>query len=324
MKVVLDIDKLLLDDDISESEYTRLKVLAAKDTGSLAFNILIGFGVIATAAGALSLLRSAAASIALGVALSLAGVMLRARYIRQWGVLGAILLLVGSMLAAGGIIIRTEGGVSGFLAVTVLCLAGGVLARSSLLVAMAALALSATVGAATAYEHAMYTLVIRQPTVTVLLFGLLSWLAYRLSLRLVSDYQRLAIIFARTCLFLVNLGFWVGSLWGDSLWQERGTWDFNSGTVVPSSVFIAGWAAGLIVTGVWAVRVNRRWVVNLLAVFGAIHFYTQYFEWLGASPTTILGSGLAALGIALAIVRYNARFKAPPSVVSPLLSSALR
>src|SRR6266480_2095137 len=257
MKVVLDIDKLLLDKDITESEYARLKALAAKDTGSLAFNILIGFGVIATAAGALALLRSAPASIVLGVALSLAG---------------------------------------------------GILARSSLLVAMAALALSATVGAATAYDHAMYGLVIRQPSVTVLLFGLLSWLAYRLSLRLATDYQRLAIIFARTSLFLVNLGFWVGSLWGDSLWRERDVWDFNSGTVVPSWVFVVGWAVGLIATGVWAVRVNRRWVVNLLAVFGAIHFYTQYFERLGASPSTILGSGLAALGIAVAIVRYNARF----------------
>jgi hypothetical protein len=309
MKVVLDIDKLLLDEDITESEYARLKELAAKDTASLAFNILIGFGVIATAAGALALLRSAPASIVLGVALSFAGVTLRARHLRQWGVLAAILLLVGSILAAGGIVISTQGGVSGYLAVTVLCLASGILARSSLLVALAALALSASVGAATAYDHAMYALVVRQPSVTVLLFGLLSWVAYRLSLRLATDYQRLAIIFARTCLFLVNLGFWVGSLWGDSLWQERDVWDFNSGTAVPSVVFVVGWAAALIVTGVWAVRVNRRWVVNLLAVFGALHFYTQYFEYLGASPSTILGSGVAALGIAMAIVRYNAPFK---------------
>ena len=188
MKIVLDIDKLLLDDDITESEYARFKALAAEDTGSLAFNILIGFGVIATAAGALALLRSAPASIVLGLALSVAGVTLRARYLRQWGVLGAIMLLVGSILTAGGIVIRTEGGVGGFMAVTALCLAGGFLARSSLLVAMAALALSASVGAATAYDHAMYALVIRQPSVTVLLFGLLSWLAYRLSLRLTADY----------------------------------------------------------------------------------------------------------------------------------------
>src|SRR5207249_10539337 len=124
MKVVLDIDKLLLDNDITESEYARLKALAAKDTSSLAFNILIGFGVIATAAGALALLRSAPASIVLGVALSLAGVTLRPRYARQSEVLGAILLLVGSILPTGRIIIRTAGGVSGLLAVTCLCLAG--------------------------------------------------------------------------------------------------------------------------------------------------------------------------------------------------------
>jgi iron complex transport system permease protein len=315
MKVVLDIDKLLHDEEITEVEYARLKALAAEDTSSLAFNILIGFGVIATAGGALALLRSASASIGLGIVLLLAGVTLRAKYVRQWGVLGAILLLVGSILAGGGIVILTEGGVDGFVAVTLLCLAGGILARSGLLIAMAALALSATVGASTGYDHAMYALVIRQPTVTVLLFGLLSWLTYRLSLRLTGDYQRLAIIFARTCLFLVNLGFWVGSLWGDSLWEGRDTWDFRSGTVVPDWVFVVGWAAGLIITGVWAVRVNRRWVVNLLAVFGAIHFYTQYFEWLGASPSTILGSGIAALGIAMAIVRYNARFKVQSPVV---------
>src|SRR5262249_51625110 len=158
------------------------------------------------------------------------------------------------------------------------------LARSSLLVAMAALALSATVGVATGYRYAEYDFAVGQPALTVVLFGLLSWLSYRLSLRLMGDYQRLAIIFARTSLFLVNLGFWVGSLWGDAS--------------VSKWVFVVAWAIGLVVTGVWAVRVNRRWVVNLLAVFAAIHFYTQYFEWLGASPGSILGSGLVALVIA--------------------------
>jgi len=36
-----------------------------------------------------------------------------------------------------------------------------------------------------------------------------------------------------------------------------------------------------------------------------LHFYTQYFERLGASPGSILIAGLVALGIACAIVRYN-------------------
>ena len=119
------------------------------------------------------------------------------------------------------------------------------------------------------------------------------------------DLQPVAITFSRTSLFLVNLGFWVGSLWGDSLWNQGDEWNFGSGSVIPDWVFVIGWAVGLIATGVWAARSNRRWVVNLLAVFGAIHFYTQYFERLGASAGSILAAGLVAIGIAISIVRYN-------------------
>jgi hypothetical protein len=118
-------------------------------------------------------------------------------------------------------------------------------------------------------------LVIRQPTVTVCLFGVLAWAAYQLSKWLPLDYQRLAIIISRTSLFVVNLGFWIGSLWGDSLWNQRDIWNFRSGTIIPDWVFVIGWAVGLIATGFWATRSNKRWVVNLLAVFGAIHFYTH-------------------------------------------------
>jgi iron complex transport system permease protein len=33
------------------------------------------------------------------------------------------------------------------------------------------------------------------------------------------------------------------------------------------------------------VQVNRRWLVNLVALFAGIHFYTQWFERLGATPS---------------------------------------
>lgn len=52
MKIVLDIDKLLAGGQITADEHERLKGFSHKETGSLAFNILIGFGVIATAGGA--------------------------------------------------------------------------------------------------------------------------------------------------------------------------------------------------------------------------------------------------------------------------------
>jgi hypothetical protein len=70
-----------------------------------------------------------------------------------------------------------------------------------------------------------------------------------------------------------------------------------------------GWAALLIGVGMWAARVNRRWVVNLAAVFGAIHFYTQWFERLGAQPLAIILAGLVTVLIAVLLWRYNAAEK---------------
>lgn len=305
MKIVIDVDNLLEEGRITNEEYERLNSLAVQETGALAFNILIGFGVIATAGGALAVLASGPTAILLGFLLSAAGVYLSASYAKEWGLLGSTLLLVGSIMAAGGILVVTEGGVVGFLIVTLLCLVGSVLAKSSLLAAVAVLSLSSTVGVMTAYKHATYMLAICQPTVTVGLFSLLALGSYHLSKVLSQDYQRLAIIVSRTSLFVVNLGFWVGSLWGDSLWYQREMSSFRSGAVIPDGVFVVGWAVSLVATGVWAARANKRWVVNLVAVFGAIHFYTQFFERLGASPGSILVAGPVALGIAFAIVRYN-------------------
>lgn len=304
MKVTLDIDKLLQERRITSAEYGRLKDFAAGDTGSLALNLLLGFGVIATAAGALVLLHSAQASLVLGAVIGIAGIMVTAQSPRTWGVLGSTLLLVGALLAAGAVLALTEGRSSGFLGVTVLFLVTGILARSGLLVALATLALAHTVGAATGYSHAMYMLVIQQPTLTVILFTLLSWAAYRFSLTWQPEFQRLALISARTSLLLVNFGFWIGSLWGDSPGRSRSGWA-GSTQIIPDWAFGVAWAVALIGAGIWAARENRRWVVNLVAVFGAIHFYTQYFERLGASPGTILAAGLVAIGIALALVRYN-------------------
>lgn len=321
MKVTLDIDKLLRDGRITSAEYAKLKGFAAAETGSLALNILLGFGVVATAGGTLALLQSAQSSIVLGALLAGGGVVLHNHSPRVWGVLSTILLLVGALLAGGGIIALTHGRPSGFLIVTILLLLAGIAARSGLLVACGTLALSPTVGAATGYGHATYTLVIQQPALTVVLFSLISWAAYRLSLKLEPEFQRLAIISARTSLFLVNFGFWVGSLWGDSPGRAAERWArMGGGQTVPDWAFGVSWAVALLATGVWAARENRRWVVNLVAVFGAIHFYTQYFERLGASPGSILAAGLGAIAIAMALVRYN-RSDVIPRPPSPATSS---
>jgi hypothetical protein len=115
---------------------------------------------------------------------------------------------------------------------------------------------------------------------------------------------------ARTSIVLVNFGFWIGSLWGDPLMLLRGmdgkdpSLLFDS-ILIPDWVFSIGWAAALIAAGVWAARANRRWLVNTAAAFGALHFYTQWFDRLGATPASVLLGGVVMLGIALALWMFN-------------------
>lgn len=305
MKIVLDIDALLAGGKITSEEYDRLQRFALKETSSLAFNILISVGVIATAVGTLALLPTPVTAIALGILLAVAGVLLTRRLVDEWGLLGSILLLVGSITAAGGIVALDEGGPAGFAIVTVLSIIAAIITNSVLLSIIATLSLSAAVGAGTAYGHATYVLSIQQPTLTVVLFSILAFAAYRLSRSFPGAYERVAITVSRTSLFLVNLGFWVGSLWGDSLWYNQAEWSFGTNALIPDWVFAVAWAVGLVAAGVWAARANKRWMVNLLAVFGTIHFYTQYFERLGAMPASILVAGLLAIAIAFGVFYYN-------------------
>jgi len=305
MRVVLDLDKLLAQGRITPAQYEEIKALAEAKAGNLALNILLGFGVWAIALGALALLNSAIASIQIGLILTSLGIYLKIRYPRPWGAFAQMLLLVGTLMSAGGIIAFTQGSVGGFLLITALLVVGTVLAKSGLLSALSALSLSATVGAMTAYDHASYYIIIQQPSLTIALFAILGWLSYQLSKRVSEDYEGLGIIFARTCLFLVNFGFWVGSLWGDSLGQPRDVWGFGKDAIISDETFVIAWALALIGGVIWGIRQHRMWVVNTLTVFGAIHFYTQYFERFGAHPLTLMLGGIIALIIVLGLFRYN-------------------
>lgn len=48
----------------------------------------------------------------------------------------------------------------------------------------------------------------------------------------------------------------------------------------------------------------------IIAVFGGILFYTQWFERLGASQGTVLAAGLLALGFAVGLLVMNTKIKA--------------
>lgn len=314
MKVVLDLTRLHQEGKITQDEFDRLGRYAASETGSLAINLLIGFGVVAVSGGLLAMQPSELAAAAIGSAILGLGLGITYSAGRRWDVLAVICVLTGALLLAGGIVAYGEASPAAFLISAALLGAAGVVARSGLLVALAVIGLAAALGSSTGYRHAVYQLTVTEPALTVLLFGLLAYAANRLAHHLAADYARLALIAARTSVLAVNFGFWIGSLWGDRLMLSRLLVDPIAAAdtslpavVIPAWAFSIGWAAALIGAAIWAVRVNRRWLVNVAAIFGAIHFYTQWFERLGATPVSVLLGGLLALGFAIALWTFNNR-----------------
>lgn len=324
MKITLDISKLVEEGKLTSEEADKLTKLAAHDTGSLGINILIGFAVVAIAAGAVALVPAPLTAVGFGLALFIAGFAIALNRVQHWILLGQICLVIGALMFGGGVIAYRADALASMLIVTGIFFLAAIVARSSLLMALAVLAGSACLGARTGYSHALYSLAIFEPTLTVVLFSAVALIAYQASRRLSAEYERLAITAARTSLLLINFGFWIGSLWGDPLMLIRSvaakdvSSAFMTQTVIPATVFSVLWAGALLGAGIWAVQVNRRWLVNLVAVFAGIHFYTQWFERLGATPTSVLLGGLVMLVSALALWMLNRRI--PDSRVLPATS----
>ncbi len=297
MIITLDLTKLLNDGKITRDEHDKLLALGTKAAGSLVFNILIAFGVIGVAAGIIVLVPNAATGIVIGGSLLAGGLAAYAAGLKQWEVLASICVLVGALVLGGGVIVLTDASAAAFLLIAAGFAVAGAIAGSGLLVSLAVLALSSAIGARTGYEHATYFLGIEAPALTILLFAAVALGTFLISRVLSATHERLAIIASRTSLFLVNFGFWIGSLWGDTIGQST----FH----IPEIAFSLGWAVGLIGLAAWAVFRERLWVINLTAVFGAIHFYTQWFEHLGAQPASVLIGGLTAIGFALGLRYLN-------------------
>ena len=318
MKITLDLSRLVEEGKLTASEAERLKGLAKHDTGSLGINILIGFGVVAVAAGVGALVPTAMTAIMIGAALFAVGLMLILQRAEAWDLLAQICLVIGALTLAGGVLVIDNGSLRAAIAITFGLAAASVIARSSLLAALAVISLAGCFGARTGYMHALSSLSLPEPAVTIVVFSALALATYLISQRVSADYERIALIAARTSVFLVNFGFWIGSLWGDRLRLVRaiaandaaiqtGGAKTASAVVIPSYVFGIGWALALVAVGVWGAKANRRWVVNIAAVFGAIHFYTQWFEKLGANAATVLLGGLMMLAIAIALWMFNRR-----------------
>ena len=314
IKIVLDVTRLVREGKLTP-EQAELKALASRDIGILAINILMSFGSIAVAAGILALNPTFATGAAIGFALVASGLAVSFGAGERWSLLDTASTVIGALLLSGGVIGALDAGFTGLAFTAILLLGLAVVIRNSLLMALVPLALAGALGSSTGYFPATYMLIVTEPTITIVFFALLALAAHLAGNRGWSAYEGLATVFARMSLVLVNFGFWVGSLWGDHAgeswavggmesWTAREAWE-KAALHVPGWVFTTAWAVLVIGVGIWAARANRRWVVTTAATFGAINFYTQWFERLGTEPWAIIVAGLTIVGIAVGLWRYN-------------------
>lgn len=288
MKVTLDLDALVAEGKLTPDEAERLRGFAAADTSALGANVLFALGATAVACGVAALLPTLETVVALGALLFGAGLFIRMQGFARMQIFAQIVLVIGALALCAGL-----GGLYGEnwlvrAGLTLGLTVSAVLARSGLLAGLAVLGFAMTITFDPDTWPPNHFLVV----VIVALCALILVL-YILSLRLPQAMERLAIIAMRVGIVLVNVAFFAGSVFGDDRLGVSGV------------AFSIAWAIALLAFGAWAVFANRRWVVNSVAVFGAVHFFTQWFMVLGAQPISIVGGGLLLIVFGLALARFN-------------------
>lgn len=353
MRVVLDLKQLLEKRLILPAEASRLQKFSAMATFQFAVSILLVFGVLALAGGILILLASIEgfnneALLLLGVVLIGLGTVLgRVKTEYSLTLVSFVTLILGALLAAVGIGTEFENIQIASLLSALLFIAVAVIANSGFLSALSAVTLAALFGGAAGYGgfygSGSYFLGLESRSLAIVVFIILGTLAYQWSKRLKSGNERLAVIFARMSLVIVNIAFWIGSLFGDKVGvidYSKPDFDYSIldgaynnflPTLVDASVFVSAdffavlWAVAIVLTGIWAVRANSKFALNTVAVFAGIHFYTQWFERFGAEAWSLLvAGGIAVLiGVGLSFINNEKgkkveAMKASVSAVAPM------
>tara|TARA_B100001063_G_scaffold246047_1_gene283762 strand:- start:961 stop:1890 length:930 start_codon:yes stop_codon:yes gene_type:complete len=309
MKIVLNIKELLEEGKINQTEYDKLLSLSKNETGSLALNLLIGFGIIMVCVGVITLTQSASTALIMGLLTFLIGLFIQFKGTKEWSVLSSCCSISGVLIFIGGMniwLIEAILSESVFLPLamnveiltTFILIASSVFLTSNILAALSILSIAQITGAGTDYFMASYTIWVSSPVVTIVLFSALAFFLYYLSRSTLSRYENILITGSRTSVLVANFGFWVGSLFG------------GGDLEVSSELISMAWALALIGFAVWGWRANRRWVVIVSSIFGAIHFYTQWFTILEMEPASVVIGGVIAIGIGIGIKQLDSSMKA--------------
>ena len=312
MKIILNMKELLEEGKINQAEYDKLLALSKNQTGSLALNLLIGFGIIMVCLGVIALTQSAFTALIMGILIFMIGLFIKFKGTKEWSVLSSCCSISGVLIFTAGINLWVfwayETDFSGLaksldfvyaqILTTVIFMVASAFLMSNILATLSILSTAQLIGVGTSYFTGSYTIWVSSPVVTISIFSALAFLLYYLSRSILSTYENILITGSRTSVLVANLGFWVGSIWGGV--------DLE---VSPEFISLV-WALALIGFAVWGWRANRRWVVTVSSIFGAIHFYTQWFATLEMEPASVVIAGIIAIGIGMGIKRLNSTMKA--------------
>lgn len=318
-RITLDLEALVAEGRLTAEEATRLKGMAAPGRGlSNIVQVLYIFGALGLAGGVLALKPDPMTGMVLAALAIGFAVFAQATKREDMGLLGTALGIAGAVGLCGSFGLQFGEQLSAFTVnavVAVILLAIALLLRSRFLAALVPLAIAALVGSSTAYWHASYAIIIREPAVTVFVFAVLSGVFFLAASRLKGLWANMASDAGKVSWLVLNFAFWVGSLWGDEFGDHFLTAELplgpdgapvqaaNSLFVIPDLVFILGWAA-LSVASIVALHRNR-FAVNASITFLAINAYTQFFEWFGESAIVLITGGVTLLAFAFGLYHFD-------------------
>ncbi|MDP4007656.1 MAG: hypothetical protein Q8P68_00525 [Candidatus Peregrinibacteria bacterium] len=326
MRVVLNLKHLLENKLITSSEASRFKSLSMKATFQFAVSLLMIFGLLALGAGAFAMKPGPEMMTLLGVVMLGLGIVFgRVKGEYSWAFVSFVALVAGSLLTASGISMELANVEIAALVSAVLFMLVAVIANSGFLSALSAIAIAATVGGGAEYGfNSSYLLGLESRILAIVVFVILGAFALQLSKKLKPAGGRIALVFARTSLVIINVAFWAGSLLGDTVgrinYEAMAEADYDKlatayNTLLPSwfggaviyspNFFAIAWAVAIILIGIWAVRKNSAFVLNVVTVFAALHFYTQWFERFGTESWSLLTAGGVAVLIAFGLSFIN-------------------
>lgn len=313
-RITLDLSLLVEQQRLSLDEALHLKTLATTSPRkTLLANLALIFGAILIVAGILATHPDPNFGFVLAILSLGAGTALHLKAKHEWFLFGRSLIWMG-VLGISAYLLLQLGELAtnpvptlAWSIVAALTTIAAITYKDALFAALAPIALGSAIGSGTLYDHAAYILFVQEPSITIILFTTLFATLTALRTRIPQGHELIATIAARTSFILANLGFWVGSLWGDfpgEIWRSAKHATPQAFYISPD-LFSLIWVLALVSAIIMGIRTGRRFISTTSVVFLAIHFYTQLFERFLFQPEAMVASGFALIAMGTGIAGFD-------------------